>query len=69
MHSTGRQVNRRIIECGVVPLTDFLGERIWFYPRGRLPAHVVAYLNIHNGRNAQLLRDYLVSVARGIIVE
>jgi hypothetical protein len=66
---TGRLVNEKCLECGIVALVDLAGDKIWFYPRGRLPAHVAAYLNIHNGRNARLLRDFCVSLGRGVISE
>jgi hypothetical protein len=66
---TGRSINNRILECGVIPLVDLAADRVWFYPRGRLPAYVVAYLNIHNGRNARLLRDFCVSLGRGVIID
>lgn len=66
---TGRSVNARILECGVVTLVDLAGDKLWFYPRGRLPAHIVAYLNIHNGRNARLLRDFCVNLGRGLVTD
>jgi hypothetical protein len=46
MEPTGRSVNNIVLECGVVALVDLAGDRIWFYPRGRLPRHVGAYLDI-----------------------
>jgi len=66
---TGRQINQRVRECGVVTLVSLNGEKLSFYPRGRLPAHVVAYLNFHEGRNARLLRDFCINVGRGIVTE
>lgn len=64
---TGRTVNDKVRKCGVVALVDLNGDRIWFYPRGRLPPYVCAYLDISNGRNARLLRDFCVSLGRGVV--
>lgn len=69
METTGRTVNDKVRECGVVALVDLAADRIWFYPRGRLPPHVCAYLDVHNGRNARLLRDFCVSLGRGVIAD
>jgi len=63
---TGRIVNDKIRECGIVALVDLSGDRIWFYPRGRLPPSVAKYLNLQNGYPARLLRDFIVSLGRGI---
>lgn len=68
MEITGRAVNRKVVECGIVALVDLQGDRIWFFPRGRLPPHVCAYLDANNGANARLLRDYLVTLGRDIAV-
>jgi hypothetical protein len=66
---TGREINDKVRQCGVVALVDLSGNRIWFYPRGRLPRHVTAYLDAHNGRNALVLRDFCVSLGRGVIAD
>jgi hypothetical protein len=63
---TGRQINEWIRAGGVVPLVDIRGDRITFYPRGRLSAYAVAYLNSHDSRNAKLLRDFCVTLGRGL---
>lgn len=64
--TTGRAVNDRIRACGIVTLVDLQGDKIWFYPRGRLPLDIVKYLNLHDGYAARLLRDFIVSLGRGI---
>lgn len=69
METTGRTVNDKVRECGVVALVDLAGDRIWFYPRGRLPPYMCAYLDIDNGRPARALRDFCVSLGRGLIVD
>ena len=69
MEPIGRTINDRIRECGVVALVPLDGTRIWFYPRGRLPPYVCAYLDANNGRNARLLRDFCVTLGRGVISE
>lgn len=63
---TGKTVNDIVLESGVVPLVDLSGDRIWFYPRGRLPRHVAAYLDVGNGHHARLLRDFIVTLGRDI---
>jgi hypothetical protein len=67
--TNGRTVNDKVRECGVIALVDLAGDKLWFFPRGRLPAYLVAYLNIHEGRNARLLRDFVVTLGRGIITD
>lgn len=64
--TTGKAVNDLIRESGVVALVDLAADRIWFYPRGRLPLDIVDYLNLHNGYAARLLRDFIVTLGRGI---
>lgn len=64
---TGRQINEVILKAGVVALVDLKGDRIWFYPRGRMPLHVLAYIEI-NHRSARL-RDFLVNVGRGVVTD
>jgi hypothetical protein len=63
---TGEYVNRKILECGVVPLINFDGTKLLFFPRGRAPAHVVAYLRIHNDQNLKILTSYLINLGRGL---
>lgn len=65
--TTGRTINDKVRECGVVALVDLRGDRIWFYPVGRLPNYVVAYLSLHG--HSRLLRDFLVTLGRGIIAD
>lgn len=54
-----------ILEHGVIALVNLGGSRIYFYPRGRLPPYLHAYIDA--GRRTIVLRDYLVNVARGIV--
>jgi hypothetical protein len=67
METTGRIVNDKVRACGVVALVDLAGDRIWFYPRGRLPPHLGFYLDSDHGRPARLLRDFCVSLGRGVV--
>jgi hypothetical protein len=65
--TTGRQVNDLVRESGVVALVDLAGDRLWFFPRGRLPKDLAAYLNMQNGHAAFLLRDFIVTLGREIV--
>jgi hypothetical protein len=69
METTGRAVNRKILECGCVALVDLAGDRLYFYPRNKLPQHLIAYLNIGERRHLRMLRDYCVNIARGLITD
>jgi hypothetical protein len=64
METTGRTVNDKIRQCGVVTLVDLEGNKLWFYPRGRLPHDIVTYLNLQDGHAARLLRDFVVTLGR-----
>lgn len=66
METNGRFVNDKVRAAGCVALADLAGDRIWFYPRGSLPAYVADYLDLENGRRARQLRDFLVSLGRGL---
>ena len=64
---TGRTINDAVLKSGCVALVDLAADRIWFFPRGRMPPALIEFLNLGNGRNARLLRDYVVTLGRGII--
>jgi hypothetical protein len=63
---TGQAINDEVRKSGVCALVDLGGDRIWFYPRGRLTRDACALLDANDGRNARLLRDFLVNLGRGI---
>jgi hypothetical protein len=63
---TGKLVNDIVLSHGVVPIVDFDGRVVWFYPRGKLPMQVVNYLGRGDKRRGKLLRDHLVNIGRGL---
>lgn len=64
---TGRNVNDKIRSHGVVAIVNFRGDRVWFYPRYKLPNYLAAYLDAHDGLRLGLLRDFLVSLGNGVV--
>lgn len=64
----GRIVNDKCRAEGVCVLVDLAGDRLRFYSgrRGRVPQHLIAYLQINNGERAKALRDFLVNLGRGL---
>jgi hypothetical protein len=57
----GSDIDRIIRDAGCFTLTNIDGSRLFFYPVGRLPRHVAAYLT--SDRLAKL-RDFLITQAR-----
>jgi hypothetical protein len=58
------RIDRIVREAGCFALCNLEGTLVKFYPVGRLPRHVAAYLNADEGRRLQLLRNFIVSQAR-----
>jgi hypothetical protein len=58
------EIDRKIRESGCFALVNLEGTLVWFFPRGRLPAYLTAWLGADNGRRLILLRDFLISQAR-----
>lgn len=63
----GRSVNDKIRSHGVIALVNLRGDRVWFYPRGRLPNYLAAYLDAHDSYRLSLLSNFLVSLGNGVV--
>lgn len=60
---TGQALNRKVLECGCVALVNLAGNRLEFYPRGKVPEYLVAYLW---GSRAEKLAQYCINLGRDI---
>lgn len=63
----GRSVNDKILAAGVIALVNLRGERVYFYPRGKLPNYVACYLDAHDRYRLGLLSNFLVSLGNGVV--
>ncbi len=63
--TTGQALNRKVLESGCVALVNLDGTRLEFYPRGRLPAYLSAYLN-SNATGPRRLAQYCINLGRDI---
>lgn len=59
--TVGSDIDRLVREAGCFTLTNLNGDRLFFYPRGGIPAFLGAYLN---GDRLAKLRDFLITQAR-----
>lgn len=64
LRTPGALVNRRVTECGVVPLVSLDGRFISFFPRDTLPMRIFEWLKSDNRRPSVDLRDFCVSLGR-----
>jgi len=62
LESKGAAIDRTLRNHGYFTLTNLNGDRMYFYPRGGIPANVGAYLSV--GDNLLFLRDFLITQAR-----
>lgn len=56
----GKEIAGVVRGFGVTVLADINGHRLFFFPRGKLPNNVGAWLEHQNGARAKLLREYLL---------
>lgn len=56
---TGAEINAMVLQSGVVAIYHPDDTRLMFYPRGRLPAHLTAYLSCSDRARAKALAVFL----------
>lgn len=60
--SEGAKINALILKAGCFALSNPNGDRVFFYPIGRIPLHLSDYLASNDSRRLKILRDYLLKL-------